>query len=427
MKLNNKLFVAVALAITTASSYGQELDVNLQIRPRFEYRNGYKELMKDDLYPTSLVSQRSRMNFFYKQDKLKANVSFQNVRIWGDVATTSPSDKNGIALFESWLSYDFNESWSTKIGRQVLSYDNQRILGGIDWAQQGQSHDALLVSNKKNSYQFDLGAALNNNNEALYEVAYSTNYKNMQFAWLNKKFTNTSISLLAMNTGYQYENLVENKFQVAYLQTVGAYGKWSGTKFFGDLGLYLQTGEVALPNDKEAISAYYGGFNLGYKFTEAFKAEVGFEYLSGKDQDDSDSKFKSFTPLFGTNHGFNGFMDYFYVGNHKNSVGLQDVYAKFTLDKDKWQVALTPHLFYSAASLYNTTTFEKQDSYLGTEIDLTASYKIDKNFLISGGVSKLFASSSMEALKGGDKSNGNNWAWVMVSFNPQLFTYKNKD
>ena len=152
MKLQNKMLVAVAFAISTVSSFAQELEVNLQIRPRFEYRNGFKELMKDDFYPTSFVSQRSRMNFFYKQEKMKANVSFQNVRVWGDVATTSPSDKNGVALFESWISYDFNTNWTAKFGRQILSYDNQRILGAIDWLQQGQSHDVVLVINKKNGY-----------------------------------------------------------------------------------------------------------------------------------------------------------------------------------------------------------------------------------------------------------------------------------
>ena len=88
---------------------------------------------------------------------------------------------------------------------------------------------------------------------------------------------------------------------------------------------------------------------------------------------------------------------------------------------------IIPHFFYSAASVYNMTTLEEQDSYLGTEIDLTeATYKMDKNFVISGGVSKMFASDTMEILKGGNNSNGNNWAWVMVSFNPQLFTYKNR-
>ena len=426
MKLTSKILVVAAIAVTTVSSFAQELDVNLQLRPRFEYRNGYKELMKDGLYPTSIISQRSRLNFNFKQEKLKANLSLQNVRVWGDVATSSPSDKNGVELFESWLSYDFYPNWSTKIGRQVISYDNQRIFGGIDWAQQGQSHDALLVSHKKNAYQLDLGAAINNPGEILTETAYNTTYKNMQFGWFNQKYSKVSVSLLALNTGYQYENLLENKFEVAYLQTYGVYTKWDSSKFYGDLAIYGQTGQAALTTSKVDASAYYGQVSSGYKFSPTFKAEIGFEYLSGKDQNDTNSKVKSFTPLFGTNHAFNGFMDYFYVGNHKNSVGLQDVYAKFTYDKNKWQVAVTPHIFSSAANVYDPILLEKQDSYLGTELDISAVYKADKNFVISGGFSKIFATTTMEYIKGGDKSNDNNWAWVMVSFNPQIFSFKNK-
>jgi hypothetical protein len=94
-------------------------------------------------------------------------------------------------------------------------------MGGIDWLQQGQSHDAVLVTNKKNNYQLDFGVALNNNNEAFYESAYVTNYKNMQFIWFNQKFSKLSLSFLALNNGYQYENLTKNRFQVAYLQTLG--------------------------------------------------------------------------------------------------------------------------------------------------------------------------------------------------------------
>ena len=32
----------------------------------------------------------------------------------------------------------------------------------------------------------------------------------------------------------------------------------------------------------------------------------------------------SFTPFYGTNHKFNGHMDYFYVGNHIGNVGLRE-------------------------------------------------------------------------------------------------------
>src|SRR5690554_1608241 len=421
MKTILKFLVIAVFALTGISSFGQQLDVDLQLRPRFEYRNGFKELMKDNLYPTSFVSQRSRMSFLFRHEKIKTYVSFQNIRVWGDVATTSVSDQNGIALFESWASYDFSTNWKTKLGRQSLIYDNQRIFGGIDWAQQGQSHDALLVIHKTNHYQLDFGGALNNNNETLYEAAYFTNYKNMQFIWFNRQFSDWSLSLLALNNGFQYENTTENKFQVAYLQTFGTYIKWKKSKFYGDFGTYIQTGEMAFNENKTGVMAYNYCINAGYTFSPNFKGELGFEYLSGKDQNDTDNKVKSFNPLFGTNHIFNGLMDYFYVGNHKNSVGLQDVYTKFLYEKNNWQLSLSPHLFYSAAKMFEPVTLERENNYLGTEIDLTATYKADKNIMISGGYSQMFAGSAMDVLKGGNSEFTNNWVWIMVSFYPKIF------
>ena len=424
MKISYQLVLIISILMVTVDSIAQEFDVNLQIRPRFEYRNGYKELMKDGTFPNSFISNRSRLNFDFKQEKIKAKIALQNVRVWGDVNTTSTSDINGVALFESWFSYDLNTHWSAKVGRQVISYDNQRIFGGLDWAQQGQSHDALVVQYTKDKMEIDFGGAINNGGESLIETSYTTTYKNLQYIWFNKKFTNSSLSLLGLNTGYQYENTTDALFENAYMQTLGGFYKWQASKFYGDLGTYVQTGETAFANSKEDILAYNVGLNVGYKFTPSFKAELGFEYLSGKAQDDTNSKTKSFTPLFGTNHGFNGLMDYFYVGNHKNTVGLKDFYGKLSYEKNKWQVALAPHVFYSAAQIINPITTEQESSNLGTEIDLTCMYKFDKNITITGGFAQMFGTSSLELIKGGNKHNDNNWAYVMISFSPNIFSNK---
>lgn len=423
MKTSYKILLIISVLMITVDSIAQEFDINMQLRPRFEYRNGFKELMKDGSYPTSFISNRSRLNFEFKQEKIKAKISFQNVRVWGDVNTTAAADKNGVALFESWFSYDLNTNWSAKVGRQVISYDNQRIFGGLDWAQQGQSHDALVVHYAKDKMQLDFGGAISNGGENLVETAYTTTYKNLQYIWFNKKFTNSSLSLLALNTGYQFENTTEAIFENAYMQTLGGFTKFQNNNWYGDLGAYVQTGETALGTSKEDILAYNVGVNVGYKFTSNFKAELGFEYLSGKAQDDTDSKMKSFTPLFGTNHGFNGFMDYFYVGNHKNTVGLKDFYGKLAYEKNKLQLALAPHVFYSAAQIFNGAG-EQQKSNLGTELDLTAAYKVDSNITISGGYSQMFGTTSLEQIKGGNKDNDNNWAWLMISFHPNIFSHK---
>ncbi len=199
-------------------------------------------------------------------------------------------------------------------GRQVLSYDNQRIMGEIDWAQQGQSHDAALITFKPNNHQLDLGFAVNSDSEKLYRDLYTTSYKHMQYAWYHTSFSNLNMSLLFLNVGFQYKDIPTNELEVDNMQTFGTYLSYKKNKFEGNLGVYGQTGEGKLVTENTSISSLYGGLNVSYAFTDKFKAGLGYEYLSGKDQDDTDSTIKSFNPIFGTNHGFNGFMDYFYVG-----------------------------------------------------------------------------------------------------------------
>lgn len=409
------------LGMLSMGTYAQELDANLQLRPRYEYRNGFKSLMPIVEDATSFISQRSRLNFNYKQEKLKAKLTFQNIRTWGDVATTTQADKNGIALFEAWAQYDFDAKWSARLGRQVISYDNQRIFGEIDWAQQGQSHDAAVITFHPKNHQLDLGFALNANAENLLEpkTAYTTNYKSLQYAWYHTQFSKLNMSLLLLNTGYEFEKNIGN-LEIDYKQTFGTYLSFKEKKWDTNLGLYGQTGKS---NDK-SVSAWYAGVFLGYAVTNTFKAGLGYEYLSGKDQDDSSAKIKSFNPIFGTNHGFNGFMDYFYVGNHQNSVGLQDAYLKLNYTSNKWQFTLMPHVFNAPNTVLDASN-TKMDSYLGTELDFTASYTIQKDIVASAGYSQMFGSGTLERLKNvTDAANTNNWVWVMVSFSPRIFSLK---
>lgn len=407
--------------MTGLGTYAQEFDAKLQLRPRFEYRNGYKSPISNADDATSFISQRSRLNLNFKLDKLQTKLSLQNIRTWGDVATTATADKNGVAVFEAWAQYDFDTNWSARLGRQIISYDNQRIFGEIDWSQQGQSHDAVVFSFHPKNHKLDLGFALNADKENLVvpSTAYTINYKSMQYAWYHTQFSKLNMSLLLLNTGYEFEKSVGN-VAVDYKQTFGTYLSFKEKKWDTNLGLYGQTGKSA---DKK-VNAWYAGAFTGYGFSDAFKAGIGYEYLSGKDQNETASDVKSFSPIFGTNHGFNGFMDYFYVGNHQNSVGLQDAYLKLNYTIDKWQLALIPHVFHSPNSVLDSFG-NKMDSYLGTEIDFTVGYIVQKDIVASAGYSQMFASSTLERVKNvTNPSNNNNWAWVMISFNPKLFSTK---
>lgn len=418
-KIGLSLFSMVSLA-----TYAQEFNADLQLRPRYEYRNGYKAPIKYGEMPTSFISQRSRLNFNFKQDKLKTKLSLQNVRTWGDVSTTTPADKNGVALFEAWAQYDFDNNWSTRFGRQVISYDNQRIMGEIDWLQQGQSHDALLISFHPEKHQLDLGAAYNANAENLTRptTPYTANYKTLQYGWYHTTINKLGLSLLMLNTGYEYIK-PDTNLKTDYKQTYGTYLTFKDKAWDANFGIYGQSGKDVLNNSSNNINAFYSGAYLGYAFNDNFKLGAGYEYFSGKDQDDTSSKVKSFYPLFGTNHGFNGYMDYFYVGNHRNSVGLQDAYLKLQYAKNKWQLALMPHAFSAPANVINANG-AKMDSYLGTEIDFTASYALQKYITATAGFSEMFGTATMDRLKGGNNVANNNWAWLMININPRIFSSK---
>ena len=147
----------------------------------------------------------------------------------------------------------------------------------------------------------------------------------------------------------------------------------------------------------------------------------GFYSCTGKDMDDTSDDIKSFAPLFGTNHKFNGWMDYFYVGNHAGSVGLVDIYGNIGFKKGKFSFKMIPHMFMSHAKITDMSNNE-MEKYLGTEIDMAMGYKLNSYVKISAGYSKMFATDSMEILKGGDKDTGNSWAWLMFTVKPVLFS-----
>ncbi|WP_276381766.1 alginate export family protein [Flavobacterium sp. H4147] len=418
LKLVLLLFAGLSFEIQA-----QELDVNLQIRPRFEYRNGYKTLLPEGQKGTSQISQRSRLNFNYKQDDLIVKLTLQNTRTWGDVAPTAVADKNGVAVFEAWAQYNFTEKWSARMGRQVLSYDNQRILGEMDWAQQAESHDALTVSFHTETQKLDFGGAYNSTAENTVQTPYTVaNYKTLQYAWYHNQFNeHLGASFLVLNTGYEYapNPNPDNKLIVDYKQTFGPYVAYKTSKIDTNFWLYGQTGK----STDLQVSAWNAAANFGYNVTEAFKLGLGYEFLSGKSTNDGSTVIKSFNPIFGTNHGFNGYMDYFYVGNHLNSVGLQDAFLKLNYNTNKWQFALIPHVFLAAADVV-TPLNEKLNSYLGTEIDATFGYNFKKDITITGGYSQMFGSKTLEFIKNGDANHTNNWAWLMISVNPKIFSWK---
>lgn len=422
-----KNLLTTLLVFITLAVSAQEFDISAELRPRYEYRHGYKKPISLTQDAANFVSQRTRLNLKFKDEKYTLYLAIQNVNVWGDVSTLSSSSKNGVVFHEAWAEYFINPKIAIKLGRQEIAYDDQRMFGAVNWAQQARSHDALLIKFKTGETgKLHLGFTLNANGETLVAEDYNVNqYKTFQYAWYNTKFSDAiGFSALFLNNGMPFDNSTGDQ-KVAFSQTLGARITVKKKWFAVNAATYFQGGRTpsGLPEGKTNLSSYYFTANAKFNIIDQFKIGVGFELLSGNDQDATSTTDKSFKPFYGTNHKFNGFMDYFYVGSYMNSVGLIDVNVPISFSKDKFSVALIPHFFSADGTILNPDT-TKADAYLGTEIDLVLGYKIYKNISLNAGYSQMFGTDSLQILKGGDVDETNNWAWVMITFKPNFFNWK---
>ncbi len=408
-----KKLILFGIILISFSGYAQ-LTIDGEIRPRFEYRHGYKTLFPDNTEPAAFVSQRTRLNTTFAKEKYEFYLSIQDVRVWGDAGQLKENE-NSLALHQAWAKLNLGKSFALKLGRQEVVYDDSRIFGNVGWAQQARSHDMALAKFATNNYRLDIGVAFNQESERLINNIYTLgSYKTFQYLWYNRFIGKVNTSILFLNNGMQ--NVADEK--VRYSQTIGTHVKFNmGKKLNASGNLFYQTGKAV---NNTNLSAYLIGLDMNYLVTDKSKITLGAEIQSGTDYDKT-NKNNSFSPFYGTNHKFNGLMDYFYVGNHFNSVGLLDFYAKFNTKlgkKSNLNIAL--HNFSAQAEIANNVS--KQ---LGTELDLVYRYNLMQDINLSAGFSQMFASEGMEVLKGNTDNNWNHWGWVMLTLKPELFKSKN--
>jgi len=478
------LFGTALFLILSVYSYGQ-FTLDGEVRPRFEYRHGYKSVADSAQDAAAFVEQRTRLNFGYKTEGYIFKVTMQYINVWGSQPqlinnyTKLNSDGSYFDFHEAWGQALMSENWSLKFGRQEIILDDHRIFGSVGWAQQARSHDAAILKYKKNKFKADFGVAYNQDKVSLVGTEASRgSYKAFQYLWLHNDFgENFGASVLFLNNGkeqldYDSAGTVAAYYKDNYSQTIGTRLTFKKNKLSVNGAFYAQMGRDG--NRATYFSDYDGEFNkeisamnysldVNYKITDKFSAGLGYEYLSGNSQTDTSASNgrvnNAFNPFYGTNHKFNGLMDYFYVGNHNGNVGLQDIYFKVKYKTEKFWVGVDVHMFSAANDVwdgykYNTDLTEamtngtaadvtavqdkKYTSYtmsasFGTEIDLTFGFNLAKGVVFKGGYSTMLATETLAYLKGtvdydgqGRVDENSSWGWAMIIIKPNFLEKKDK-
>lgn len=395
---------------------GENFSVKAQVRPRYEYNHGGIAPLGDNHDPISFISNRARLSLGYDNGFLSMGVSGQDISVWGQ----KPQIDNAanFTLNEAWVKLTKND-WFLQLGRQALSYDDDRILGTLDWHQAGRWHDAIRMGFDNKEHRFHFILAYNQmpktpRQGTFYEFGGQP-YKFMQTAhYLYNNGSNFTMAFLLMNLGFQAGAPIEPS--INNMQTIGTHLTYNINALNLVGSAYFQTGKTASGLD---LGAYMMALKGQYKFTPTFSAALGIDYLSG--DSDTSEKSTAFNPLYGTHHKFYGAMDYFYASPFGN-YGLMDLYASLIFKPaNKVTIDLTYHNF----SAQQAVKVNGEDTKgLGSEIDLTVTYPIRPYITLQGGYSMMFGTDAFFQIKGGSKNRTQHWMFVTLNVNPTIFKAK---
>ena len=334
-------------------------------------------------------------------------VQAQDSRTFGSSGSTLGVDPNAFDLHQAWLRVDRfpADGHSITLGRQELSYGNERLIGAVGWHNRGRVFDALKLRSEHRWGSIDLFASRTNDRTGLSAGAGSGNEHLFGLWGTVQPSDRQTLDLFVL---YDNDNtkLSFGPDSGSDIRNRGTYGvRWLGS--VSDLTFELegayQNGEQSLlpdPSDSTdiaTIGAYMASARASLRLG---KADVGLLYtrLSG-DDDPLDTEVNTFNTLFATNHKFYGYMDYF----PGVATGLQDIALLLGLRAgERTTLALDGHYFLPAVS---------GDPY-GTEVDLTATHRYNEAVTFVVGGSLFLPDDGFAGLLG--EENGY-WGYLMVT------------
>jgi hypothetical protein len=356
-----------------------EITFGGQVRPRLEARTPV-----DDSWAV-FTSMRTRASLSaLLEGSVRIFVQVQDVRYFGEESNTlSDFDADNFDLHQGYLELGSvpGIGGAFKVGRQEMAFAEQRLIGSVNWTQQGRSFDgARYTTSSLERLKIDLFAM------KLREDSSSEQDWDSEFAGAY-----ATVGLESAGSLDLYGLLTtDSREGQAGEFTFG--GLWKGAAGPVDMRLEgsLQTGE----RDGSDVSAFMVGARVGSQVHEDVNLTLWYDHLSG-DSDPDDDEIGVFSTLFATNHAFYGLADYFLnIPAHTGGLGLKDAALKAIF-------SLSPKTGLKV-DLHHLRTTEKgslSTASLANEIDLTLTHRLSSALTIMSGYSFVQAKDGMKELE----------------------------
>jgi hypothetical protein len=424
------------------------LTVDVQERLRVEVRNNTYDFNSavDAITDDSFLLERFRLGLLVKPTSwLDIYGQTQDSREIGSKRPNIP----GLNGAEGTDAFDVRQAYlkigdlrafplTLTAGRQILSYGDERLVGSFDWNNIGRTFDAVKLSYDSAPVKIDGFVSsvvvpdrgsydqsdLFNGTEKSHGIGFSGTsspvtgvdiVQDQVFSGIYASSNYLSFQTTEAYVFYLHEN---NRLTVGKVTTqpdtdfatLGTRVKSNANglppqlkNFDYDLETAFQVGEV---RDLDLLSyAFHGG--VGYTFADIlFKPRIYAEYnYASGDSNPNDGKIGTFQNLFPTNHKFYGYLDAFSWQNlHNPAVSLRftPIEKKLFLEADylAFLLADTNDRAYRANGVTAirplTPGARSADNYVGSEVDLKATYTPLRFLSFELGYSHFFAGSYLE-------------------------------
>ncbi len=294
-----------------------------------------------------------------------------------------------------------------KVGRQILAYGDERLIGSFDWNNIGRTFDAVKVRFEQPKYwvdafissvvriqrdEFNRSDIFNGNETQREEL----------FAGLYVSTTAVPAHVIEVYGLYLHDNNdrfpgvsnADTNFATVGARIKGDPKKLGGWEYDGEFS--FQAGEVRAL-DLTAFAIHAGA---GYNFFNCWarpRIYAEYNFASGDDHA-GDQDVQTFQNLFPTNHKFYGYMDVFSWQNmHNPALSLRCSPSRevtVQLDGHAFFLATNEDVWYRANGVTAVRSLNQlardASTYAGAETDLTVTYAPARWLSLQVGYSHFF-------------------------------------
>lgn len=415
------------LASITTNASAAEFNFGGQLRLRPEFRDNL-DFDKTAADTQNYYGQRVRFNIDGKvNDNTKVFIQIQDARYWGaEGGSTAPgslytaSEKESLDLHQVYAEIGIPDMpLILKVGRQLLKYGEERLVGDLDWSNNARAFDAIKVNYKGEALNLDIWTS-------------KLTEKSITVAAPSPSSTTTAADDIDFYGIYSTVKAIPFDLYLLYRKDGAAkenrynLGARIDKKFMDALGLMgefnYQFGDAS---STKTINAYAFAVRAGYSLPAAWSPVVSVEYDYATGDDGSDAKTsKTFNQLYPTWHKYLGYGDY--VGWQNISAIRAGFNAKPTekcfVSLDYWLFSLADKKdgFYNAAGAATgvraASSSNTKDS-IGSELDIIFRHTFNPNLNLEAGYARFFAGDYIKDRVTTDKADDSNWAYLMGTVN----------